>query len=131
MEASTRSVQGKMKSAANFCALEATGFFASGTTRSAKPWRRSWKTSAAKSSPPHPDPLPLAGERGGIRGALPPVLQLREQPEHLEVEPHQRHQQRERAVPLHVSRRPALRALLDEVEVQNQIQRRDAGDEQA
>src|SRR3546814_2860020 len=45
-------------------------------------------------------------------------LQLRQQPQELDVQPHQRDHQAERAVPLHVLRRAALDAGLDEVEVQ-------------
>src|SRR5690606_23766565 len=52
-------------------------------------------------------------------------LQLGEQAQDLEVEPHQGDQQAEGAVPLHVLRRAVLHALLAEVEVQHQVQRRD------
>src|SRR3546814_2408988 len=58
-------------------------------------------------------------------------LQLRQQPQELDVQPHQRDHQAERAVPLHVLRRAALDAGLDEVEVQHQVQRRDRDHEQA
>ena len=52
-------------------------------------------------------------------------LQLRQQAQDLEVQPDQRHQQAERGVPLHVLRRALLDAVLDEVEVEHQVQRRD------
>src|SRR3546814_6161407 len=49
----------------------------------------------------------------------------------LDVQPHQRDHQAERAVPLHVLGCAALDAGLDEIEVQHQVQRRDRDHEQA
>src|SRR5712692_8490195 len=60
-----------------------------------------------------------------------PAAQLREQPENLQVEPDQRHQQAEGAVPLEHLRRAVIDAFLDEREVEDQVQRREADDEQA
>jgi hypothetical protein len=57
--------------------------------------------------------------------------QLRQEPQELEVEPDQRHQQAEGGVPLHVAGRAALGAALDEVEVEDEVQRRHGHDDQA
>src|SRR5438093_212154 len=77
---------------------------------------------------------PITTERStapprALGSSLPPILQLREQPKHLEVQPDERHQQAERAVPLHVLRRAAGRALFDEIEVEHEVHRRDADHE--
>src|SRR5688500_16070539 len=59
------------------------------------------------------------------------AAQLREQPQDLEVEPDQRDQQAERAVPLHVLRRARRGAVLDEVEVEHEVQSGDDDDDDA
>src|SRR6187399_3720891 len=51
--------------------------------------------------------------------------QLAEQPKDFEVQPDERDGEREGAVPLHVLRRAAIHTLLDDVEVQDQVQRGD------
>ena len=59
------------------------------------------------------------------------TVQLGEQSEDFKVEPDQRYEQSECAVPLHVFGGSAFGALLDEVEIQHQVQSRDHDDEQA
>ena len=58
-------------------------------------------------------------------------LQLAEQAQHLEVQPHQGDDQGEGGEPLHALRQALLGALLDEVEVERQVHRRQAGGEDA
>ena len=53
------------------------------------------------------------------------AAQLGEQAENLQIEPDQRDNDAEGAVPLHILGCAELYALLDEVEVEHQIQRRD------
>ena len=58
-------------------------------------------------------------------------LQLRQQAKDLQIEPHERHQQPKRSVPLHVFRRPTFRTLLYEVEIQHQVEGSDDDDKDA
>src|SRR4051794_11184658 len=51
------------------------------------------------------------------------IVQLGQQPQDLQVEPHQGDEDAEGAVPLHELRRSLARPLLDEVEVEHQVQR--------
>jgi hypothetical protein len=52
-------------------------------------------------------------------------LQLRQQAQDFQVQPHQGDDQAEARVPLHVLRRALFDALLDEVEVEHEVQRGD------
>ena len=64
------------------------------------------------------------GEAAGADRVAPgSAPQEREQAQHLEVDPHQRHHDAERAVPLHVLRRAVDRRLADELVVEEQVQR--------
>src|SRR5580704_4034276 len=63
-------------------------------------------------------------------GSLAPLAQFGEQPDYLQVKPDQRHHQAEGRVPLHILGCAAARALLDEIEIQDQIQRCDHDYEQ-
>src|SRR5437879_8647427 len=62
---------------------------------------------------------------------LPPAARLGQQPEDLQVQPDQCDHQAEGTVPLHVLGRPTGYAGLDEIEVEDQIQRRDHNDDPA
>src|SRR5262245_30901493 len=62
---------------------------------------------------------------------LPSFLKLGEQAQHLQVEPDERHQEGEGTVPLHVLGGAARGAPLDEVEIEDEVQRRDAHHDQA
>src|ERR1700722_16643809 len=57
--------------------------------------------------------------------------QLGEQPQDFQVQPHERYHQSESAVPLHVFGSAHARALFDEIEIEHQVERRDANDDQA
>src|SRR6056297_1670626 len=70
--------------------------------------------------------LPTAGRCGWRL-----LAQLGEQTEHLEVEPDQGHEQPERREPLHAAGRTRGAGLLDEVEVEQEVERRHADDGQA
>ena len=59
------------------------------------------------------------------------IGQLRQQAQDFQVQPDQRDHQAECAVPFHVLGRLGCRGLLDEVEVQQQVERRQADHEQA
>src|SRR6185437_12932006 len=54
-----------------------------------------------------------------------------QQTQDFQVEPHQRHEQREPAVPFHVLGGALLRAALDHVEIEDEVERRDAGEHHA
>ena len=58
------------------------------------------------------------------------ATQLRQQAQHLEVQPHDRHEQTEPGVPLHERRRPPPNPVLDEVEVEEEVERGDPDDEE-
>src|SRR6267378_8226256 len=68
-----------------------------------------------------------SGKEATQRGSA--AAEPREQPEDLDVQPHERDKQRERRVPLHVLRRARRDSALDEVEVEQEIERRDPDDE--
>src|SRR5208283_974037 len=91
--------------------------------------RSSWKPSA-RSGPIFSPRLILANERTAITFNS-AAAELRQQPQDLEVQPDQRDHQREGAVPLHVFRRAHPCAVLDEVEIKDEIQRRDDHHKQA
>src|SRR5271157_4075857 len=59
------------------------------------------------------------------------IGELREQTEHLQVKPDQRDHQAESAVPLHVLGHLPLCGLVDEIEIEQQVERRQADDEKA
>src|SRR2546426_198232 len=60
-----------------------------------------------------------------------PAPHLREEAQDLEVQPHERDEEAERRVPLHVLRRVLLDARLDVREVEDEVQRGDPDDEDA
>src|SRR6266705_6157797 len=62
--------------------------------------------------------------------ALPPP-QLRQEPQDLEIQPHERHHQRERGVPLGHLGGACLDAALDEVEIDDEVERRHGHHEEA
>ena len=72
----------------------------------------------------------MNGEWGSSGGEASPPIQLPHQPEHLDVEPHQRDEQPEARHPLALLRRAARGAVLDEVEVQHEVHRSDADGEE-
>jgi hypothetical protein len=72
-------------------------------------------------------PLRVAAHRQSLVRRQPPLIpapQLGQQPEHLEIEPDQGDHEAEGPVPLHVFGGALGRALLDEIEVQDQVQGR-------
>src|SRR3954452_7708698 len=56
-------------------------------------------------------------------------LELAEQTQHLQVQPHERDDEREGGEPLHALRQTLLRASFDEVEIERQVHRGQAGGE--
>src|ERR1700689_5574380 len=66
--------------------------------------------------------------RSWLRSATP---NLSQQAKHFQVEPDQRHHHAKCAVPFHVFRGVRLNARLNEVKIENQIERRDDDDEKA
>src|SRR5437879_3731731 len=74
---------------------------------------------------------PAAPLRRRSNGWLSPAARLGQEPQDLQVQPDQRDHQTERAVPLHVLGRAAGHTGLDEVEVEDQVQRRDDDDHTA
>src|SRR5271165_1474926 len=91
--------------------------------------RSSWKPSA-RGGPIFSPRLIFANERTAITFSS-AAAELRQQPQDLEVQPDQRDHQREGAIPLHVFRSAHARAIFDEIEVEDEIQRGNDYDDDA
>jgi hypothetical protein len=88
--------------------------------------RQGWGTLGSRHVPPlEHRALAVPVLNSGEKCVLVAPANLGQQPENFEVEPDQRHHQSECAVPIHVFRRAHAHAALDEVKIENQIERRD------